>query len=311
MKYTSKHERQAIASILPVIGSVIDTLRVNNFTILEQERFQEDLITLKKRLVCREYLQSSFKPRNQLSIPERTGEFFQELSFFFSIGKIWQALFSELEEVPFKKVLDIGPGYFPKVELGLYYSGYSGAVTLLDQDPRATESAEKFLNFFKCSFLARTIHKSILDEHSDKYDLIVANHFLDDYALACHCKDRGIDIGEAYQSEKLYRAVWNDIERNLEGVLSGVRDLAIRFIQLLLPGGSVLLLDYTSFSHRALELEVIPRCVKKIKKTLLAELERNGMTPRKLLSKSIKSDRLRISNKDLTSATKNARRAYK
>lgn len=309
MKYGLKRKSDRITSeILPVIGSIIETARSRNYTALEKQRFSDDLITLKERLTSREYLQSSFKPRNQLSIPERTEEFYKDLSFFFSVGKIWEALPGKLKMPQIRSVLDTGPGNFPKVELGLYYAGFDGRLTLLDQDSRATENAEKFLAFFDCLFSVKRCHASILNAPRAKYDLIVANHFLDDFGLTSHCSDHRIDINEAYLSEKLDRALWNDIARNPASALAGTGDLAATFSRLLMSGGTAVLLDYTSFSHRAMGLTAIPAFVKKMKKQLLTCFSRQGLVSRSLFARPLRFDRLQVSAEDLMCVTKTDRR---
>jgi hypothetical protein len=309
MRHSEKRRSDSATNdILPVIGSIIEAVRSCDITSLEKQRFGDDLITLKQRLTSREYLQSSFKPRNQLSIPERTEEFYKDLTFFFSVGKVWETLLGKLKKSTIRSVLDIGPGYFPKVELGLYYSGYKGAVTLLDQDCRATESAEKFLTFFNCPFSVRCCHTSILSAPRATYDLIVANHFLDDFGLASHCSDQHIDIKEAYLSEKIYQSLWNDIARNPASALAETEKLAATFSRLLAVGGTVLLLDYTSFSHRAMGLTAIPTFVKKMKRKLLSELSRQGLAPRSLIARPIRFDRLQVDAEDLICVTKIDRR---
>lgn len=86
--------------------------------------------------VSGEYLRSSLRPRNIMNTTERTAELFEDLSFYSSMGRLWQRpLFGKLS-LDAAPIAELGCGPVPKAALGLHYLGFTGVCHLVDPDPR-------------------------------------------------------------------------------------------------------------------------------------------------------------------------------
>jgi hypothetical protein len=291
MDEESSNNKKLISAEIQKLSTVVEGLAV---TSLEAKRCTEDLKTIEIRLRSREYEQSCFKPRGTLSIPDRTQELLSDLSFFWSVGAVWQNLFDRIELKPSASVLDIGCGYFPKVELGLYYHGFEGTVTLCDPHREALEQASQFLKFFRVPFEAQTHASTVWDIGEKRFDAVVANHVLDDLILASYAKEHSLDIGALYSDEDNYMAVWTAISKTTmpAGLL---QQLVHTLITLLAPCGVILFLDYPSFSHRALGMRHLQRVVGDFRAQLVRALRDAGLRELSLLGENtIRRDRLVI-----------------
>lgn len=268
----------------------------NKFTGIEYERFARDLQLTMNRLESREYRQTSFRPRNMLTIPDRTEEIFQDILFFWSVGKIWCEIFNKLKISNKSSVLDFCPGYFPKVELGLYYAGFKGAVTMIEQDRIALKYSNKFLLFFDSKFEVRYCHGSLWSQQRNSgYDLIVANHAIDDLLLAEFCNLSEIPLSVAYQEERLYSECWSSIVSNPSWIKTFVVSLSKKLNYLVSSNGKIVLLDYPGFSHRSLKQRRLVNCVRKCQRLLKVELDAMGYRETKIFrGQTRKIDRLVI-----------------
>lgn len=267
----------------------------DRFSTLELERVGRDLRLLVERLRTREYLRTSFNKRNLLNIIDRTEEIFSDLAFFSSVGRMWQDILKKIN-IPAKgKVLDIGCGFFPKVELGLLYSGFQGSVTLLDANAKALGGAGRFLEFLHIPFKYRVTSRSIWQVCKIRFDLIAANHVLDDLVLADYCRRRRLNLKNIYSSEDLFKDTWGKIIEDPERPFDLINELATHLTKLVVRGGHVAFVDYPSFSHRSLKLRRLLNLSLKFSETLRSALKSKGFKSVKLFSaKQARYDRLVI-----------------
>jgi hypothetical protein len=265
-------EKSAYAEQLERFAALVRALPQNRtFSSQEVERFAYDLRQLEGRLKGREYLRTSFKPRSVMSIPERTQELFNDLEFYASMGRIWQGLLERALDSSEGIVAEVGCGPVPKVGIGLHYAGFTGTCHLLDIDPKAGQMSCEYLTMLGARYTRVAVSESLFDPNDVKYTGLFANHLIDDLILHTHCQTVGICIDDLYNDEGLYQRVWEDAA----GGLRQIAALMERFIRAVFaktkPGGVVLLLDYPSFSHRALGLGFVTECVRRCQ-GLLREL---------------------------------------
>lgn len=250
--------------------------RSRRYTNLELERAARDLAAIKQRVSTREYLQTSCNPRNILTIPDRTDEIFRDLTFFWSVGKVWSQIFGQLGLRSRQRVLDLACGHFPKVELGLYYHGFEGEVLAVDPSRRALASALAFLDFFAVPFTTRASPRSLWTIGGEPFDFVTANHALDDLILAEFCRARGFNLDDAYMREQRYVEIWDEILRSETHSLRTIERVAGRLVKLVRPGGYAVLVDYPSFSHRTLRLRKIIGLVGRLQRELRISLQKQG-----------------------------------
>jgi hypothetical protein len=270
------------------------------FNNLEVERFVADIGLASRRLISREYQQSTFRPRNTLRIPDRTEELFSDLAFYWSVGQIWSSLAQALRVSPTARIAEIGCGHVPKVAIGFHYLGVEGKVDLVDNDAIALERASRFLQLIGARFPIGVLQGTLFDEGVSGYDCVFANHLLDDLILDHFCKLHGVDAAKLYEREDNYLEVWGDIIATPHLLDDFVPVLADTLVTKVRPGGVVLLLDYPSFSHRALGLTEVIGLVRKATRLLRDAIRaRGGNIVTDLPAASITVDRITVTQDDI------------
>ena len=249
------------------IRKVKTALSARRLSQIERKRIDADLGVLAERIRCGEYRNARFV-HNVLNADERARELVDDLRFFYQLGKVWQRIFSAGGIGEQASLLDIGCGWFPKIEVGLHHAGFRGTVTLLDKGAGTLRNARQFLDFLAVKFRCRFV-ESDLKRARGRFDVIAANHLLDDLLLDEYIRRTGVSAKMLYADETAYRNAWNSISHD-ETLTDVVADaLSRRIASLTRLGGVVCLFDYISHSHRALGLETpwkkalqLSRCLK-------------------------------------------------
>jgi hypothetical protein len=297
---SSSNQLKELAKSIKQLQSKVSTL---NLSRIETERLNQEILLIEKRLCAREYKKSSFNT-NVLNIPDRVKELSDDLVFLTSIGKIWAEIFLLLPNKKYS-ILDIGPGYFPKIELGLYYNNFRGTVTLLDNNNSALIGADSFLKFFNIKFQTKKFKKDIWSKHSVKYDLIVANHLIDDLLLSQFCTKNKIPIKHLYTKEESFVNAWKQIVYDKKLSAELINRFSAQLNQLTKNSGYIILLDYPSHSHKSLKLHFIFSLVKEFKNNLFSKLKPLGFKAMKLPPKFVlASGNLKLNKSSLLFAHK-------
>lgn len=292
--------RSPLRSVERASSRVARLGRNYRFNQLEVERFVEDIGLAARRLISREYQQSTFRPRNTLRIPDRTEELFSDLAFYWSIGQIWRSLAEAVRISPTARIAEIGCGHVPKVAIGLHYLGIAGKVDLVDNDAIALDRASRFLELIGVRYPVGLVRATLFDEMVKGYDVILANHLLDDLILNHFCALRGVDVAKLYEEENRYIDVWEKIVATPHLLGDFVPVLAETLIAKVQPGGVVLLLDYPSFSHRALGLTDVIDLVRQVTRLLRHALRTRGAeVVTDLPATSITVDRVTVTQDDI------------
>ncbi len=292
--------RSPLSSVDRASSRVARLGRNYRFNSLEVERFVGDIGLAVRRLISLEYQQSTFRARNTLRIPDRTEELFSDLAFYWSVGQIWWSLAQALHISPTARIAEIGCGHVPKVAIGLHYLGFAGKVDLVDNDAIALERASRFLELIGARYPVGIVRATLFDERVRGYDVILANHLLDDLILNHFCALHGVDATNVYDREDRYMNVWKEIVATPNLVGEFVSVLAETLIEKVQPGGVVLLLDYSSFSHRALGLTDVIDLVRQTTRLLRDALRMRGAeVVTDLPAASITVDRITVTRDDI------------
>lgn len=273
--------------------------RSRRYDPVEVERFIGDLSRATRRLVSREYRQSSFTPRNLLRIPERTEELFLDLTFYWSVGQVWREILHRIELPQYGRVAEVGCGYVPKVACGLHYAGFAGTIELIDPDGEALSHAARFLSLVGARCHATTRRGALSENPPARFDALFGNHLLDDLILSSYCARQGVEVAPLYACEERYAAVWDEIVTDASLIDHVVPALADTLVASVRPGGVVALLDYPSFTHRALGLTHVMSFVRQVALSLRRALTDRGATSLELLQDPVTFDRLTVSGDDL------------
>lgn len=220
----------------------------------ENDRLARDLAIIGVRLGSGSYEINSFSD-NALNLVERNRDFFSELQFYSRVGRTWSRLFQELGVERYPDCIDLCAGYFPKVELGLHYLNFQGKVRVFNKDGEALASLREFLLFLDIKFPVVTSQVDIFHEILEPSALVVANHIIDDLVIDTFSQEFGLSTGEVYASEENLRSFWRRVSSEAPRFKRKVvEQLAPMIEKTVLPGGSLLLIQYPSYTERSLEL---------------------------------------------------------
>ncbi len=240
------------------INSALQQLKRNTFnkklSRIEEEGILNDLELINERLRKKEYKKGFFSI-NKFDVPSRTRQIYNELEFYSLIGRSWAKIFEKLDIHKFKKIVDLCPGFIPKIELGLFYFKYKGKVIAIDKDIESLKRLEKFLAIFNPKF---SLEKKAIDvfRNLEGYEFVTGNHIIDDLILYYFSKKRNINLNELYAKEDRMRDFWGSIEQNreeyLKEIVSVLVDLFKRMIGI---NGYLCISHYKSYMEKLLDLE--------------------------------------------------------
>ena len=287
------NQGQLRKQILTASREILKSARNCRISNLELQRLNYDLQISKKRFISREYRQSSFKPRTTMSTPERTAEIASDLNFYWSVASVWQSIISQYFSRRTISVAEIGCGHISKVALGLTYFDFWGQLTLIDQDKHAIDRALECLDYFGARFMRSGQTSSVFD-NTRKFDAILANHLIDDLILSRFCKLNRVSLSKLYEDEKLYLRSWQKILENPAFLADLAKDFAAALVGSLNENSLILLLDYDSFSHKALGISAVTTLVSGFKQSLKTELAGLSATELKPLASDITFGRMTI-----------------
>lgn len=255
-------------------------------TLFEQETRHEfersnlihDLKAVIDRLENDHYKASDFIARNKFDIPRRTEEYLQYLQGYNRVALTWSQLLHPLITDKTQAVLDLCPGWAPKIELALYDLDFSGNVFLWDLDTTSTARVIEFMRLFKTNFKLSSIDSDIFSS-TDKIqtDFIVANHIIDDLLLYEYCKEQGLTLHEVYGSEGHLLTAIQNITQQGKSLQQKLTQNLVNFIETHLQvNGSIVLCHYAGLLESSKDLEHWVTFCTEIQKRIRDELVQSG-----------------------------------
>ena len=245
---------------------ILRTLETKHVSDTERRRLGRELARVRSRLEAGEYSRNSFVG-NTFNIPERMEDLLSELEFYSSLGKRWRSLVAAVDLPRSARVLDLCPGLAPKVELGLYYYGFSGEVVACDLDQAQLQRLKTFLGLFAVDFTTTYLCADVLTLNGGCYDAICGNHVLDDLLLARAAARLGLPAALMYESEATLSALCHDArahgEEEIIAVAGCVVDLAARLLH---KNGVLILTHYASHVERIMGLGFFGEMVREVLK---------------------------------------------
>lgn len=243
--------------------------------------------------------------RDRITISERSDQIFNDLKFFSSVGKAWQRLISDFFDYRYQSILEVGCGHFSKIGIGLIYSQFLGKLSLLDLDSKACTRAMRSLEYFGARFNCRPEVSSIFSESRKRYDVILANNFIDNMVLTAFCECSGDSLVDLQEDNSLYYKVWAQIMERPIFVQELIAKLAQVLNQRCNSGGLIVFMDYPSYSSRSAEFKSLIRFIRSIQDQLRESL-RMLRNEELFLPKNrvVKSERLKITRSDLVAFRK-------
>jgi hypothetical protein len=261
-----------------------------NISQIELSHLNKDLETVLDRLEKDEYKKSGFNV-NKFNVPDRTREFYIYLQFYCEIGQNWTPLLKAIDINKYKEVVDLCPGYTPKIELALFYSGYKGKVIAIDKDIDSPKRLVKFMELFNPPFKTIPEKIDLFDHFKSKYKVIIGNHIIDDLVVDLYCKKWGISKTEIYEKEGAITNLWakilKDKDKNLAECLTKLVDI---FERITAKNGIILMSQYKSYMEKLLNLDEAARFSRTLFKMIIKELCKIGfVNEQNLVQKALKN----------------------
>lgn len=264
-----------------------DYLNKNKTSGIELKRLEEDLQLVFDRLDKDEYKKGGFS-KNKFNIPDRTKEYYVYLEFYCYLAKTWAKVLKEIGIDKYKTVVDLCPGYTPKIELALFYLNYSGRVLVLDKEMDSMKELVKFMNLFNPKY-SITSKKIDVFKEKQKYEFIVANHIVDDLVIDHFCHKWSIKPGDVYEVEGMLKKIWEkilkDTDKNTSEILPKITNL---FKNISKKGSTIVISQYQSYIERLLDINSVTKFNKNLLGKLIYELKKAGfLNERKLVKKAL------------------------
>jgi hypothetical protein len=209
-----------------------------------------DLAIIQQKIEKGEYLKG-FVPANKFDVPTRTEGLFREMEFLLQLGHDWDRLLGVLHLERFDKIVDLCPGYTPKIELGLYFGEYKGKISILDIDKRSIDSLERFMKLFSPKFKIVKVVKNLFGRKLPKYKVVLGNHIIDDLVVYYFCSKENVSLKDFYAKEEIAEKVWRKIllnkGENANEVSTKISEIIDHITQ---KTGYVCLTQYKSYSEK-------------------------------------------------------------
>lgn len=234
---------------------LFEVLKTKVVSDLEDERLARDLEKIRQRFLYREYATTDFT-WNAFNIAERTQEFFGHVETFSQQAQTWARIFDVIKINEYSNVIDLCPGWSPKIPLGLYYSGFKGKITIMDRSAENVGELQKFMKLFRPSFSMESFQLDLLKPFELCAPLVLASHVIDDLVIDLAGRILNIDTSRIYMDEAVLRACWNQILSHQHLLKEeSVRALCAIIEKIVMPGGRMILTHYHSYLDRLLQLD--------------------------------------------------------
>jgi hypothetical protein len=213
----------------------------------EADNLRRDLSVLAARLESGAYKESDFAARNVYDVPRRTREFLRYFAGWNAQAARWGALLApHISGV--REVIDLCPGWAPKIELALARLRFGGRVRMIDKDENAMRELLSFFALLDAPLRAEAIRADVFDTPpASEAELVVANHVVDDVLLDRWAPKMGLDKARIYEEEAALAEAWERIlERRSEIEEELPRELAEALSRHVLRGGVLIVSHYPS-----------------------------------------------------------------
>ncbi len=232
-----------------------NVLQSRKYSELEKKRVLKDLEVFCTRLKKGEYKKTDFAG-NKFNIPERTQEFLIYLELYCYNAQTWAKILKPLKIHRYKRIVDLCPGWTPKIELALFYLSYTGEVLILDKEADSSERVIKFMELFHPQYTIQKKEQDLFEPIKESYEVVIANHIVDDLVLHYFAKKMDIKPKDIYEKEGIFEDLWKKILRKKENHMQEILPILIEiFSKIVCKGGIVLLSQYKSYIENLLDLD--------------------------------------------------------
>ncbi len=220
-----------------------------------KKRVRTDLNAINLRLVKNEY-ETSGIIENIFDVSETFKRMYKHIDTYSKIAKTWSSILSNLPINKETNILDLCPGYAPKIELALFYLGYKGTVTILDEDYASMKQLVKFMKLFNPQFKIKILKRDLFSPTKEKFPFVIGNHIIDDLILYYFARKANLNINKFYENEQEIVEFWKIILINKnENQKEITQKISEVFKTIIANGGYLCLSQYKSYMDKMLSLE--------------------------------------------------------
>ncbi|KKP36952.1 MAG: hypothetical protein UR28_C0035G0003 [Candidatus Peregrinibacteria bacterium GW2011_GWF2_33_10] len=261
--------------ILNNLSKVISTKTLSE---IAKKRLKRDLETIRERIQKNEY-ESSGIVFNTFDVPDKTQQFLSHLKTYSEIGNTWALILNSLPVHEYKNVLDLCPGFTPKIELALFYIKFKGEVTILDNEQESINRVTDFSKLIRPEFKITSYRHNLFTTSKKKFPFIIGNHIIDDLILFYFMGKNHLRLKDLYEKEHILIKTWERIYKNKKQNLQEISDkLTQIFINLVSNDGYLCLSQYRSYLEKMLNLDQAFLFTKKVCSKIENNLLKNGFT---------------------------------
>jgi hypothetical protein len=276
-------------TIKSTIKNIINFVDTKRFTKIEEKRLLGNLLTVHDRLIKRDYQKYGYS-ENKFDVPNRAIEVYAELEFYSLIGKTWSKILSALNIQNNPQIIDLCPGFVPKIELGLFYLQYEGKVIVIDKDSRALSALIKFMNLFNPKFKVSKKVINLFGRFKENYEVILANHLIDDLVLCYFSNKLKMKLSDVYEKEGNVKKVWEYVLKDKKGNLDIITMIIVKIlVQLIGSKGLICMTYYKSYLDKILDMDDAYNFNRELFKKIVGELLSRGFSEDKeVVKKALK-----------------------
>jgi|WetSurMetagenome_2_1015567.scaffolds.fasta_scaffold15442_2 hypothetical protein len=272
-------------TVKSTIKNIIDFVDKKHLTKIEEKRLLGNLSAVYNRLIKHDYQKYGYS-ENKFDVPDRVSEIFTELEFYCLIGKTWLKILSALNIKDKPQIVDLCPGFVPKIELGLFYLQYKGKVVAIDKDSRALSSHIKFMELFGPEFKISKKIINLFGRFKENYDVILANHLIDDLVLCYFSKKMKMKLSDIYAKEGNVKKIWEHVLENKKNNLEVMTKIIVKiFDQLSGSKGLICMTYYKSYLDKILDMDDAYKFNRELFKKIIKELKNKGFSEDKNIVK--------------------------
>lgn len=251
-------------------------IHAHQLSSFETENLNRDVIKTHVRLRAGFYKDSDSIARNTFDVERRTQEFFIYFKGYLWQADTWAKIFNATQLQKKSIVIDVCPGWSPKIELGLYKAKYRGSVIIFDQNKNIFQYLRDLLLLFPIQFSMKHVVRDLFTQNVPKGNIVVANHCIDDLLLDYYAKKNDLLLSDIYSSEAVFQFTVKSIIKDSAIQKEMVQILAERFSAMCLPKTLLFLTHYTSEIEKMMRLAKWTTICSKILKNVVKTLNNNG-----------------------------------
>jgi hypothetical protein len=176
------------------------------------------------------------------------------LDYYQYCVETWQEILARVDFSSIHTILDLCPGWAPKIELALLSTTFKGTVYAVDLNREHLSIFHKLIDPFIKSFAVKTLERDILKINTMKEnyraDLIIGNHVLDDILIMGYCESENVPYAEMLTNPAINNNTWEYLARKTH-LTQKITSKLTSFIDCTLSdGGTLLLSQYPSYPEK-------------------------------------------------------------